>query len=62
MCKFLIEALDMSYFCAMFQNMLSNSIHETPSGYYYMKDMCLFSIESEIFGWDVGMVWDHLSQ
>lgn len=57
MCKFFIEALDTSYFCVMFQNMLSNSIHKTASGYFYMKDV---SIEKKIL--DVDIVWDHLCQ
>lgn len=55
MCKFFVEELDTSYFCVMFQNMLSNSIHKTASGYYSVKNMCIF-YGKENFGWDGGMV------
>lgn len=48
MCKFFIEEWDTSYFCVIFQNMLSNSIHKTAPGDYSVKDMCLFSVERKI--------------
>lgn len=44
MCKiqFFIEEWDASYFCVVFQNMLSNSIHKTASGDYSVKDVFIF--------------------